>query len=98
MERIVLSIPQPEDMYSHLIGSVERFRDTKGDGGCFMEVLQTVTQKATLADIFHRQGQLDDGKFIGVMTGLNAVVDGLPSLQSDQALAEAFEKLGEIEF
>ncbi len=95
-ERIISSSPQPEDRYSDLIVLVERFRDTKGDGGCFMEVLQKVTKQATLANIFRQQGLLNDKRFAAVMTGLNEIIDSLPPLQTDQALEEAFAKLDRI--
>lgn len=85
--------PQP---YHDLMGQIEQFRDTGGDGGCFMEVLQGVKTKAALALVFHQQGHLPEPRFSEVMGGLSSLVAGLPPLQTPQALKEARTRLDEI--
>ncbi len=56
----------PPQSYHELIGQVERFRYSGGEGGCFMEVLRGIESKAAFALQFQQQGQIDDDKLTEV--------------------------------
>jgi|APSaa5957512535_1039671.scaffolds.fasta_scaffold178355_2 hypothetical protein len=71
--------------YNRLLQTVAEAQDTKGDGGCFMELFREIESIAGIVT------QND-----GILQRLGDVVKALPGVQTDEALKVAYKEIDAI--